>query len=141
MTFLKVPEAIDIIVGIRHFGSVHSLPLKEQLAICTILEEPSQRSTGAQYPPAYLKAWAKLCGFARLVDAQKGVAQWSNLKPKVELIPLLQQLALEFGVEAFTPPTTLVSVLKNLHKNGVPNQFSKATYTITELSTLTHRSA
>jgi hypothetical protein len=129
-------RSLGIVQRISEFNGVQKLSRAEHLAIRFFLEEPNLRTNGKQYPPAYLNAWMKLCSFARLVDAQKGVSLSSH-KPTVDVIALLQQFAVEFNV-FFQPPHTLVSVLKNMSKNGVPEEFPnpKATYAITELYNL-----
>jgi len=97
--------------------------------------EASQRTVGKQYSPTYLNVWVQLVRVARLADVQKGFSQQSN-KPTVNPVNLLQQFACDFDI-VFTPSPTLITVLKNIHKNGVPSKCSKASYTVMELYTLT----
>ena len=128
-------DAIDIVLNITPSDSMETLSFEQNLAICMVLNEPSRHTVGEQYPPAYLRAWAKLSSFARLVDAKKGLSQHTH-KPTVDPVTLLQQFSQDFGV-VFTPTSTLTGVLKNIHKNGLPPRYKKASYTITELYNLT----
>ena len=82
----------------------------------------------------YLRAWAKLSSFVRLVDAKKALSQ-HFYKPTVNPITLLQQFSQDFKV-LFALTSILTGVLKNIHKNGLLSKYQKASYTITKFYNL-----